>query len=119
MKEIRYDEFITALEDGKVTTVSLQPVQLVLEVKGEMKGYKEGEEFVTNIMNDDATQEDIRTLATKTNTEIHILANSCSERVGILLHGSSTVHHHLHPVLLPVKSGARRRRRRWPCYELR
>ncbi len=51
-KEIRYDEFITALEDGKVTTVSLQPVQLVLNVKGTMKGYKDGEEFVTNIMND-------------------------------------------------------------------
>ena len=44
MKEIRYDEFITALEDGKVTTVTLQPVQLVFEVKGEMEGYKEGED---------------------------------------------------------------------------
>ena len=72
-KEIRYDEFITALEDGKVTTVSLQPVQLVLNVKGTMKGYKEGEEFVTNIMNDTKTQEDIRTLATQTKTEIDIL----------------------------------------------
>lgn len=72
-KEIRYDEFITALEDGKVTTVSLQPVQLVLNVKGTMKGYKEGEEFVTNIMNDTKTQEDIRALATQTQTEINIL----------------------------------------------
>ncbi len=72
-KEIRYDEFITALEDGKVTSVSLQPVQLVLEVKGEMKGYKEGETFVTNIMNDVATQEDIRSLALETKTEIVIL----------------------------------------------
>ncbi|MEK4712625.1 MULTISPECIES: ATP-dependent zinc metalloprotease FtsH [Sporosarcina] len=72
-KEIRYDEFITALEDGKVTTVSLQPVQLVLNVKGTMKGYKEGEEFVTNIMNDTKTQEDIRALATQTQTEIDIL----------------------------------------------
>ncbi|WP_186673368.1 ATP-dependent zinc metalloprotease FtsH [Sporosarcina sp. BP05] len=72
-KEIRYDEFITALEDGKVTTVSLQPVQLVLNVKGTMKGYKDGEEFVTNIMNDTKTQEDIRTLATQTETNITIL----------------------------------------------
>ncbi len=72
-KEIRYDEFITALEDGKVTTVSLQPVQLVLNVKGTMKGYKDGEEFVTNIMNDTKTQEDIRTLATQTKTNITIL----------------------------------------------
>ncbi|MER2088661.1 MAG: ATP-dependent zinc metalloprotease FtsH [Sporosarcina sp.] len=73
MKEIRYDEFITALESGKVTSVSLQPVQLVLEVKGVMEGYEEGEEFVTNIMNDVATQEDIRTLALETKTEIVIL----------------------------------------------
>src|SRR6185437_16859818 len=43
MKEIRYDEFITALGSGEVTYVSLQPVQSVLEVKGEMKGYEKGE----------------------------------------------------------------------------
>jgi len=72
-KEIRYDEFITALEEGKVKSVSLQPVQLVLEVKGEMEGYEEGEEFVTNVLNDAAIQEDIRSLATKTKTEIDIL----------------------------------------------
>ena len=72
-KEIRYDEFITALEEGKVETVSLQPVQLVLEVRGKMDGYEEGEEFVTNVLNDAAIQDDIRSLATKTNTEIDIL----------------------------------------------
>ena len=72
-KEIRYDEFITALEEGKVKSVSLQPVQLVLEVKGEMEGYEKGEEFVTNVLNDAAIQEDIRSLATKTKTEIDIL----------------------------------------------
>lgn len=72
-KEIRYDEFITAMEEGKVTSVTLQPVQLVLEVKGKMKGYKEGEEFVTNVLNDLAIQDDIRSLATQTQTEIDIL----------------------------------------------
>ena len=36
---------MTALEEGKVKTVTLQPVQLVLEVKGEMEGYEEGEDI--------------------------------------------------------------------------
>ncbi|MEK5067616.1 ATP-dependent zinc metalloprotease FtsH [Sporosarcina sp. FSL K6-1508] len=72
-KEIRYDEFITAMEEGKVTSVTLQPVQLVLEVKGKMKGYKEGEEFVTNVLNDVAIQDDIRSLATQTQTDVEIL----------------------------------------------
>ncbi|HJF31480.1 MAG TPA: ATP-dependent zinc metalloprotease FtsH [Sporosarcina psychrophila] len=72
-KEIRYDEFITAMEEGKVTSVTLQPVQLVLEVKGKMKGYKEGEEFVTNVLNDVAIQDDIRSLATQSQTDVKIL----------------------------------------------
>ena len=49
MKPITYDEFRIALEDGKVKKATIQPDQLVYEVKGEMKGYKEGETFVTNI----------------------------------------------------------------------
>ena len=72
-KQIRYDEFITALESGEVTSVTLQPLQLVLEVQGEMKGYEEGETFVTNVMDDTAIQEAIHTLALETNTEIDIL----------------------------------------------
>jgi len=36
MKPIRYDEFITALEQGKVENATYQPLQLVYEVKGEM-----------------------------------------------------------------------------------
>ncbi len=72
-KEIRYDEFITALESGEVTSVTLQPLQLVLEVQGEMKGYKEGETFITNILDDVAVQEDIRALALETKTEIEVL----------------------------------------------
>lgn len=73
-KEIRYDEFITALESGEVTNVTLQPIQLVLEVTGEMKGYEEGETFITHVPDDDAIQEDIRALALKTGAaEVNIL----------------------------------------------
>jgi cell division protease FtsH len=45
-KELRYDEFITALESGNVTDFTLQPDQGVYEVRGKMKGYKKDETFV-------------------------------------------------------------------------
>lgn len=72
-KEIRYDEFITALESGEVTSVTLQPIQLVLEVTGKMKGYEKDETFVTNVPDDVAIQEDIRALALQTKAEVEIL----------------------------------------------
>ncbi|MCZ2260588.1 ATP-dependent zinc metalloprotease FtsH [Sporosarcina sp. G11-34] len=49
VKPITYHEFITALEDGKVVDATLQPDQLVYEVTGKMKGYAEGETYVTNV----------------------------------------------------------------------
>ena len=49
IKPITYDEFRTALEEGKVKEATLQPDQLVYEVNGEMKDAKEGETFITNI----------------------------------------------------------------------
>ncbi len=60
-KEISLDQFIVAFEGGKVTELTIQPDQMVYEVKGKMKGYKEGETFVTNIFqNDEALIKDIR-----------------------------------------------------------
>lgn len=49
IKPITYDEFRTALENGKVKNATLQPDQLVYEVNGTLEGAKEGETFVTNI----------------------------------------------------------------------
>ncbi|WP_303968857.1 ATP-dependent zinc metalloprotease FtsH [Sporosarcina ureae] len=71
MKPIRYDEFITALEQGKVENATYQPLQLVYEVKGEMTDYEKGETFVTNIPEND--MDGIREIVAKTNTEIDIL----------------------------------------------
>ena len=48
-KKSTYGEFLTALESGDVTEFTMQPDQGVYEVKGKMKGYKEGEEFITMI----------------------------------------------------------------------
>lgn len=64
LKEITTSEFILALKDGEVTSLTLQPNQLVYEVRGEMKGYEKGEEFVTNIaQNDEQLLSDIYNLA--------------------------------------------------------
>ncbi|WJY26713.1 MULTISPECIES: ATP-dependent zinc metalloprotease FtsH [Sporosarcina] len=74
MEKIRYDEFLTALEQGKVERAEFQPVQLVYEVKGHMKGAKKDETFTTNVpMNDETTMSDIRDLAKTTKTEVDIL----------------------------------------------
>ena len=71
MKPIRYDEFVTALQQGKVENATFQPLQLVYEVKGEMEGYEKGETFVTNIPEND--MDSIGEIVKTTSTEIDIL----------------------------------------------
>ncbi|WP_432353771.1 ATP-dependent zinc metalloprotease FtsH [Sporosarcina sp. A2] len=74
MEKIRYDEFLTALEQGKVKSIEIQPVQLVLEVKGQMKDAKKDETFTANVpMNDEMTMNNIRDLALAKNAEVEIL----------------------------------------------
>ncbi|WOV84443.1 ATP-dependent zinc metalloprotease FtsH [Sporosarcina jeotgali] len=74
MEKIRYDEFLTALEQEKVESVEIQPVQLVLEVKGHMKNAKDDATFTTNVpMNDEMTMNDIRELALAKNAKVEIL----------------------------------------------
>lgn len=74
MEKIRYDEFLTALEQEKVESVEIQPVQLVLEVKGHMKNAKDDATFTTNVpMNDEMTMNDIRELALAKHAKVEIL----------------------------------------------
>ncbi|WP_342513964.1 ATP-dependent zinc metalloprotease FtsH [Sporosarcina sp. FSL K6-1522] len=71
MKEITYGEFITAMEDGKIKEMQVQPVQLVYQVKGALKGSKDGETFVTNVFqNDEALMADIRKVAAEADIKI-------------------------------------------------
>lgn len=74
-KPLTYNEFITALEKGEVEKASFQPDQLVYVVRGTMKGYEEGEEFLTNIpQNDEALLGDIRDIAaTSKDTKVEFL----------------------------------------------
>lgn len=70
-KSLTYNDFITALEKGDVEEVKFQPDQLVYVVSGTMKDYEEGEEFLTNIpQNDEVLLNDIRKIATSTSTKV-------------------------------------------------
>ncbi|QFF97408.1 ATP-dependent metallopeptidase FtsH/Yme1/Tma family protein [Psychrobacillus glaciei] len=48
-KNINYTEFMTSLSKGEVTSFTMQPEQGVYFVEGEMKGYKDGEKFLTKL----------------------------------------------------------------------
>ena len=63
-KELSYHEFVTALENGKITEADIQPDNLVYVVKGKLEGYDKGESFVANIPRDDQElMNDIRAAA--------------------------------------------------------
>lgn len=48
-EQITYNEFISDLDNGNVTEMTVQPVRGVFEVRGKMKGYEEDETFLTYI----------------------------------------------------------------------
>ncbi|MFE8704052.1 ATP-dependent zinc metalloprotease FtsH [Cytobacillus sp. FJAT-54145] len=50
-ENITYDEFITHLENGEVTSLSIQPERGVYEVRGQLKGYAEDKFFLTYVWN--------------------------------------------------------------------
>jgi len=60
---LSYDQFIEKLENGEVSKLTMQPERGVLEVRGQLKGYKEGESFIAYISNTDSEVERINTLA--------------------------------------------------------
>lgn len=49
-EKITYDQFVSHLEKGEITEVTMQPDGGVYEVKGKLKG---GKDFITNITNND------------------------------------------------------------------
>ncbi|WP_226671289.1 ATP-dependent zinc metalloprotease FtsH [Metabacillus litoralis] len=48
-EQITYNQFISDLDNGNVTKMTVQPVRGVFEVRGKMKGYAEDETFLTYI----------------------------------------------------------------------
>ncbi|KZE36101.1 cell division protein FtsH [Bhargavaea cecembensis] len=74
-KNLTYNEFLTALSDGDIKEATIQPNQLVYEVRGTMKDAKEGETFVVNIPPDnEQLMSEIDRVADQSDTEITFLA---------------------------------------------
>ena len=60
---ISYDKFITNLEKGEVTNLTMQPERGVLEVRGQLEGYADDKYFITYIPNSDSEIKRIQDLA--------------------------------------------------------
>jgi cell division protease FtsH len=60
---LSYSEFIDKLENGEVTSITTQPERGVLEIRGQLKGYEEGKQFITYVANTDSENERINELA--------------------------------------------------------
>ncbi len=73
-KNIEYSTFINKLDDGEVTSFSVQPGRGVYEVKGHLKGEKEGENFLTYVLTTDGNLMDkINTAASKQGIDVKVL----------------------------------------------
>ncbi|WP_338752564.1 ATP-dependent zinc metalloprotease FtsH [Bacillus sp. FJAT-52991] len=53
-KNITYDQFVSSLEKDEVASFTMQPERGVYAVRGQFKGAKEGEYFLTYVMNSDS-----------------------------------------------------------------
>jgi cell division protease FtsH len=71
-KDIRYDEFLSYMQDGKVESISLQPENQVYVVVGQMKGADEGEFFQVNSLVNDASIDDVLKLADTQDVKINV-----------------------------------------------
>jgi cell division protease FtsH len=73
-KNIEYSTFINNLEDGDVSSFSIQPGRGVYEVKGQMEGAKEGEYFLTYVLTTDGKlMEKINTAASEQGIDVEVL----------------------------------------------
>ena len=60
---LSYDTFVSNLEKGEVTNLTMQPERGVLEVRGQLKGYADDKYFITYIPNSDSEINRIQELA--------------------------------------------------------
>ncbi|WP_064090880.1 ATP-dependent zinc metalloprotease FtsH [Rossellomorea aquimaris] len=73
-KNIEYSNFINKLEDGEVTSFTIQPGRGVYEVKGKLKGAKEEEFFLTYVLTTDGKlMEKINTVASEQGIDVEVL----------------------------------------------
>lgn len=62
-QNISYNEFIENLEKNQVTSMTMQPERGVYEIRGQLKGFEEGQYFVTYVTNSDSEIQRIQSLA--------------------------------------------------------
>jgi len=72
-KSLTQNEFISNLENGNVEKYSMQPERNVYTVKGQLKDAKEGEFFVTYVINSNATLQRIEDATVQTNTTVETI----------------------------------------------
>ena len=73
-KNLTYNEFLTDLSEGDINEATIQPNQLVYEVRGTMNDAKEGETFIVNIPPDnEQLMNEIDRVADQSDTKITFL----------------------------------------------
>jgi cell division protease FtsH len=73
-ENIKYNEFITHLEDGEVESFSIQPERGVYQVRGKLTGYSEEQYFLTNVLGNDAgVLERVNAAAAENGIEVDVL----------------------------------------------
>ena len=66
-KNITQAQFLTKLEAGEVTSLSMQPERYVYEVKGQLKGAKKGDYFLSYVQDSEVIQQRINAAVDKYN----------------------------------------------------
>jgi cell division protease FtsH len=69
-ENLTYDQFIEYLEDGQVTTLSLQPERGVYQVRGQLQGYEKDKYFLTYVWNSEESLARIHKAAAKAKVEV-------------------------------------------------
>ncbi|WP_421382575.1 ATP-dependent zinc metalloprotease FtsH [Bacillus salacetis] len=73
-ENIKYNEFLTHLENGEVESFSIQPERGVYQVRGQLTGYSEEQYFLTNVLgNDSGVLERINAAAAENGIEVDVL----------------------------------------------
>lgn len=71
-KDIRYDEFLSYMQDGKVKAITVQPDNAVYVIVGQLENAKKDEYFQVNSLVNEATIGDIFKLADTTDVEVKV-----------------------------------------------
>jgi cell division protease FtsH len=69
-ENISYDKFLQYLEEGKVSSLTLQPERGVYQVRGQLEGYDKNKFFLTYVWNSEQTLSQIQKAAAKAKVEV-------------------------------------------------